>query len=186
MATGAIWGPADQDIASHFVANFNWQLPTPRGNSFLRQVVGGWQTTGIVTLLSGAPFTVTSAGDRSLTTVGSYADYVPGCDARSRSNPDPRLGWFNTACFEQAPIGTWGTVSRNSLRGPGTANVDWGMYKNFKITEELNLQFRSEFFNLFNHTNFGNPSATVTGTTFGQIWSAGAPRIIQFALRLSF
>jgi len=64
--------------------------------------------------------------------------------------------------------------------------VDWGLYKNFNITEALKLQFRSEFFNLFNHTNFGNPSATVTGTTFGQIWGAGDPRIIQFALRLSF
>jgi hypothetical protein len=64
--------------------------------------------------------------------------------------------------------------------------VDWGLYKNFKVTEALNLQFRSEFFNLFNHTNFGSPDSTVTSTSFGQIWSAGDPRIIQFALRLSF
>jgi hypothetical protein len=181
-----IWALADQDVAHHLVANFNWRLPSPSSNAFLRQTVGGWQTTGIVTLLGGQPFTVTSAGNVSLTTVGSYADLVPNCNTHTRSNSDPRLGWFNTACFKQAATGTWGTLGRNTLRGPGTANVDWGLYKNFNITEALKLQFRSEFFNLFNHTNFGNPSATVTGTTFGQIWGAGDPRIIQFALRLSF
>jgi hypothetical protein len=181
-----IWAVADQDVAHHLVANFNWYLPSPTGNSFLRHVGGGWQTTGIVTLLSGMPFTVRSSGDRSRTTVGSYADYLPGCNASSQVGSDPRLGWFNTACFDQAAIGTWGTVGRNTLRGPGLAVVDWGMYKNFKVTEAFNIQFRSEFFNLFNHTNFGRPSATVGSSDFGQIWSADAPRIVQFALRLSF
>jgi len=60
------------------------------------------------------------------------------------------------------------------------------MYKNFKVTERFNVQFRSEFFNLFNHTNFGGPSTRFGASDFGQIWSAGPPRIIQFALRLSF
>jgi len=108
-----------------------------------------------------------------------------GCNASSQVGSDPRLGWFNTACFDQAAIGTWGTVGRNTLRGPGLAVVDWGMYKNLKVTEAFNSQFRSEFFNLFNHTNFGGPSATGS-SDFGQIWSADAPRIVQFVLRLSF
>jgi hypothetical protein len=182
-----IWGVADQDVTHHFVGNFNWNLPSPRGNVFLRHVVGGWQTTGIVTLVSGQPFTVSSSGDRSRTTVGSYADYATAnCDASSHIGSDPRLGWFNTACFAQAAIGTWGTVGRNTLRAPGFSTVDWGMYKNFRLTEAFNLQFRSEFFNLFNHTNFGRPSATVGRSDFGQIWSAGDPRIVQFALRISF
>src|SRR2546426_153857 len=86
-----IWAVADQDVAHHLVANFNWYLPSPTGNSFLRHVVGGWQTTGIVTLLSGMPFTVGSSGDRSRTTVGSYADYVPGCNGSAHVGSDPRL-----------------------------------------------------------------------------------------------
>jgi hypothetical protein len=181
-----IWAVADQDVPHHLVANFNWNLPSPQGNAFLRQVVGGWQTTGIVTLLSGTPLTMMSTTGRSLTTVRPYADYVPGCDASSHVGNDPRLGWFNTACFQEAALGTWGTSSRNTLRGPGLAVVDWGMYKNFKVTEAFNIQFRSEFFNLFNHTNFGSPGTRVSNSDFGQIWSAGAPRILQFALRLSF
>jgi hypothetical protein len=181
-----IWAVADQDVAHHFVANFNWNLPTPTGNSFLRHVVGGWQTTGIVTLLTGTPFTIYASGDRSYTTVRPYADYLPGCDASAHVGSDPRLGWFNTACFQDTAIGTWGTTGRNNLRGPGLAVVDWGMFKNFKVTEAFNIQFRSEFFNLFNHTNFGAPSARFGASDFGQIWSAGAPRIVQFALRLSF
>ena len=182
-----IWAVGDQDVAQHLAANFNWSLPSPRGNGLLRQVIGGWQTTGIVTVLSGLPFTVTSSGDRSLTGTGSYADYTsPGCDASSHIGSDTRLGWFNTACFQEAAIGTWGNLGRNTLRGPGLSTIDWGMYKNFRVTEAINLQFRSEFFNLLNHTNFGNPSATVGNSDFGQIWSAHDPRIIQFALRLSF
>lgn len=94
--------------------------------------------------------------------------------------------WFNTACFQEAALGTWGTAKRNMLRGPGMADVDWGMYKNFKVTEKLNIQFRSEFFNLFNHTNFGSPGTRVPNSDFGQIWSSSDPRILQFALRLSF
>src|SRR2546423_612040 len=83
------------------------------------------QTTGIVTLLSGTPFTIYASGDRSRTTVRPYADYLPGCDASAHVGSDPRLGWFNTACFQDTAIGTWGTVGRNTLRGPGLAVVDW-------------------------------------------------------------
>jgi len=181
-----IWSVADQDATHHLAANFNWNLPSPHGNAFLRQVVGGWQSTGIVTLVSGTPLALYSATGQSLTSVRPYADYIPGCDASSHAGNDPRLMWFNTACFQESAIGTWGTAKRNMLRGPGMADVDWGMYKNFKVTEKLNIQFRSEFFNLFNHTNFGSPGTRVPNSDFGQIWSSSDPRILQFALRFSF
>jgi hypothetical protein len=150
-------------------------------------------------LESGQPFTVTSAGDPSRSAGGPvYADYIGGCDATARpAGVEPRLAWFNTKCFQNAAIGTFGNLGRNGLRGPGYSGLDSGVYRNFPVRESVNLQFRSEFFNILNHPNFaqpnaslGNPAAfgTITATA-GGLYGLGAssdPRVIQFALKLVF
>ncbi len=96
-------------------------------------------------------------------------------------------GYFNTAGFVTAGTG-WGNTGRNILRGPSQANFDFSAVKNFAIGERRNLQWRSEFFNIFNHPNFGNPSSSIsTVSTFGTINSTVAnPRVIQFALKFLF
>src|SRR5262249_26417526 len=94
--------------------------------------------------------------------------------------------WFNPAAFKVNALGTIGTGRRNQLRGPGQWNADYGMFKNFAFTDRVKLQFRGEFFNFFNHTRLGQPNASVTSSTFGQILSAADPRITQLSLKLIF
>jgi len=94
--------------------------------------------------------------------------------------------YFNPAVFMPNADGTFGNTGRNILRGPGFFNTDFGIVKDTKITERTSLQFRAEFFNFFNNVNFGQPDNSVADSTFGQIFSAGSPRILQFALKLIF
>jgi hypothetical protein len=96
--------------------------------------------------------------------------------------------YFNTAAFALPAPGTFGTSGRNIIFGPGLATVNFGVSKSFHIVERQSLQFRTEFFNLTNRVNLGNPNTTLGGpaSPFGKITSAGDPRVIQFALRYRF
>jgi hypothetical protein len=198
-----MYGPSDFDRTHRFVSNFVWQMPTPfKSQPAARYILGGWELTGIVTLQGGSPFTVSSGGSPSLAGSRSpnYADVLPDCDINARpSGKEPRLQWFNTTCFKNAATGTFGNLGRNRLRGPAFETLDLGLYRNFKINEGMNLQFRTEFFNALNHTNFGLPNAGLGSiATFGTILSTSGggglysegtsadPRIIQFALKFTF
>ena len=98
-----------------------------------------------------------------------------------------RLEWFNTAAFALPSIYTFGNEGRNNMTGPPTKNLDMIVYKDFRFAERLNLQLRAEFFNIFNHANFGQPSNNVQASNFGQITSTStAPRQIQFGMKFAF
>src|SRR5262249_32891565 len=108
---------------------------------------------------------------------------------------DPQSGaaqtidsWFNTGAFAQVPTGQIrvGNAPRGSVVGPGYFRWDASLFKNTKISERFNLQFRAEAFNVLNHTNFNNPNVTSTSSLFGEITSARDPRNIQLALKLIF
>jgi hypothetical protein len=86
----------------------------------------------------------------------------------------------------QLPAYTYGTLGRNAFRGPGATNVDLAIAKKFKIREQATLELRGDAFNVFNHTQFGNPDTTISDLTFGQISTTAAPRILQVALHLLF
>jgi hypothetical protein len=148
--------------------------------------VNDWQLNAITSLYSGLPFTVVSGTDRSRSGIGNdYADLV-GDPARPAGTNQLRE-YFNTAAFTQAAIGTFGTVGRNSLRGPAFFNVDASLFKSFIFTERFRLQFRAEAFNIENRANFSNPNSTVSaGVTFGTITAAADPRVLQFALKMFF
>lgn len=182
-------GLSDFDVTNRFVASYVWNMPTLQGRPLLlREGLGDWETTGIVTFQSGYPFTVVSGKDNSLSGDGiDHADLV-GNPHLSTSRPDGQLiqEYFNTAAFAQNALGTFGTAPRNLLRGPGYADFDLGLMKKFSVKERANVEFRAEFFNAFNHPNFGNPGGNLNSGSFGEITSAGSPRIIQLALRLSF
>ena len=96
--------------------------------------------------------------------------------------------YFNTAAFAQNPVGTFGTSRRNMMRGPGYANVDFGLFKDFRgLRQSHKLQFRMEAFNLFNRQNLGNPDANLSSPGFGRITNTvGDPRVIQLALKYVF
>ena len=104
-----------------------------------------------------------------------------------RSNQSQLAACFNTAAFAQNATGTFGTTGIGWLRGPGTWNIDIAAVKNFKITESKRVEFRSSFYNLFNHANLGNPDTTVLDSTFGKITSmSNSPRVIEFGLKFGF
>jgi hypothetical protein len=94
--------------------------------------------------------------------------------------------WFNTAAFATQATGTYGNLGRFSVYGPGAWNMDLAVSRIFSIRERFHLEVRSEAFNFFNHANWNNPTVSNTSGTFGQITSFSSPRIIQFALKLSY
>src|SRR5205823_1095102 len=94
--------------------------------------------------------------------------------------------WFNIAAFGPNTIGTFGNSGRNAMRGPGLVSFDLSLFKRLKIGERLVYELRGEFFNVMNHANFNNPTANLSNANFGRILSAGDPRVIQFAMKLTF
>jgi hypothetical protein len=95
--------------------------------------------------------------------------------------------WFNTSAYVVPQRYTYGNAGRNSLRGPNYTNVDASLFRNFTLYREISFQFRAEFFNLFNHTNFGNPDGTLEDSTYGEIRGQnGNSRQIQFAGKVTF
>ncbi len=195
-------GPCYFNATQNFRANGLWSLPF-RGN----RVVEGWQVTSIVTWNTGLPLTVADgidlAGFGYVPAGAPRPNYVPGCTVAVRKVNQ----WFNPACFTLQAPGTFGNVGRNTIVGPGLSQVDFAAIKDTRIRESLALQFRAEFFNLFNHPQFGQPNTslftagaagacTASGAgcanpnpTAGQITTLAtntAARQIQFALKLIF
>lgn len=139
----------------------------------------------------GFPFSVASGIDNSFNGLGGdRADQVAGHRLSSgRSRAETLLAWFDPKAFATNAAGTNGNTGRNALRGPGLLNLDLCLTKSFplpRLGEAHRVDFRAEFFNLMNHPNFSNPTATVNSPIFGRITGAGDPRILQFALKYSF
>ena len=183
------WGLSDYNRSHVFVMSGVWNLPTlstlPRP---VRTVAGGWELSGLLQLESGMPFNVFSGRDNSLTAVGRDRADVIG-DPKlptDRARKDMIAQFFNPAAFTANAPGSFGTSGRNALVGPGLVNVNTGVYKNFKVLERHEFQFRTEFFNLFNRPNFANPVSTLTSPAFGRIQSTMGARQIQFALKYAF
>jgi hypothetical protein len=177
--------------------SYSYDLPFGKGKRYLADhgwvssVFSGWQTFGIVTLQSGRPFTVALLPEIDNSGTGRS---VLGFGANDRPNlvGDPNLStrtadrWFNTGAFVFPAPGTFGNAGRNILRGPGFQNVNASLVKNTSLNERLNLQFRAEAFNLFNHPNLNLPDNFLGSPTFGRISSARDPRHIQFGVKLLF
>ena len=165
-----------------------WELPFQPESRFARMVVGGWNLNTIVSLQSGFPFTVGSGVDNARTgTGGQRADIIGNPSlGDDRSQGDRIDQYLNKNAFAPNALGTFGTLGRNTFRAPGFASVDFGLSKGFKLKERLTTTFRFEAFNAFNRTNLGAPNAGQNSVQFMRITSAGDPRILQLALRLTF
>ena len=191
-------GPSDFDHRQRFVVSYVWELPNlSTGSAVVRTLLHGWQWTGIGEHQTGRPFTVTSGRDNSQTGNGADRAQLTGTSWKSWPAPTSASGLTRQA-FAVNDVGTFGTVGKNSLYGPAYHSWDMGVFKNFRITEQVEVQFRAEFFNIFNQTNFdapvanaGNNTAIVTAGGFGSMTrtlpgDAGDPRIMQFGLKLVF
>lgn len=188
------YGRSDYDRRSVFNASVVYAIPffheAPRA---LGAVFSHWEASSIIGVSSGNPFMITTGYDASLTGVGYDRPNMIGNPHRSyTSRADELSKYFNTAAFVANSPGQYGDTGRNIMSGPGLANVNVSLVRTFPISERLGkLQFRSEFFNLFNHPNFGQPDGNLADKTFGVISSTGTagiadPRILQFALRYQF
>lgn len=190
-------GLSDFDIRHRFVANYVYQIPSLRHllSAMPHAIADGWQTTGILTLQTGQPLSVLTGADQSSTGLGTDRPDLVG---DPNSGPHTVSQWFNTSAFAlNAPL-TFGNAGRNIVQGPAFRNFDPALMKNTKILETANIEFRAEFFNIFNHPNFALPGNILTSPNFGAIFQtpdvaqnnvglgSGGPRLIQFGVKFTF
>jgi outer membrane receptor protein involved in Fe transport len=180
-------GPAAFDARHRFVVSYLWNLPSyDRGNEFTQKALSGWAFNGIVAYQTGLPFTILDPTDTACTGNTNGRANKVGNSGLSHRTVDE---WFNTAAFEPVPTcGGYGTSTRNNVRGPGLNNWDFAIVKNTRFGERFNVQFRTEFFNIWNHPSFENPISDITSPNFGQILSTrpDSEREIQMVLRFEF
>ena len=183
---------SDFDRRHRFVGSYLYNLPDAYhgGSGLAKGLVNSWSVSGIVTLQSGVPFSILGADSLFAFT---QSDLAPGrtvASAIKSSNVADRLNaYFDTTAFVPPTPDTadFGTLGRNIIRGPKQIDTDFSIMKLVPITESQKVEFRAEFFNLFNNVNFANPVNVVSSGNFGQIASTTTgPRVIQFALKYNF
>ena len=201
----ADWGPCVSDTRYNFNLTGVAQSAFNTSHAFLNHVINNWSLAPLIHASSGQPLLITSGKDNSLTGLGNdrpdqmltnTSAINPTCSSSAIC-----VQFINPAAFIQNPIGTYGNVGRNALRGPGNFSFDLALSRNFRLTERLTLQARGEAFNILNHTNFvgafapagqeagasyGTLSTNLSASNFGQVTGAYDPRILQFAMKLVF
>jgi hypothetical protein len=182
------------------IINYVLDLPFGHGKRFASdatgvkdKVIAGWGIDGVTTLGRGFPLKITDGHSLLISSLGAGVgtmrpDVVQGCD---KTGPRTTTEWFNTACFTDPAPYTFGNEPRadQTLRQDGVINFDFAIFKRtyFGPDNKLNLEFRSEFFNIFNRSQFGAPNTTLGSSTFGQVSAIlNNPRLVQFGLKFSF
>jgi len=190
------------DLNKVFKINGNYEIPHLRVHSFGDKLLNGWELTAIVAWQTGFPYTIFSGVDDSTSAIGEDR-----ADSVAVSGPPPPRSlqeWFNVNAYTENAVGTFGDIGKNSLRGPRFSNTDLALVKKTSVGERVTVTFRAEFFNAFNHPNFGTPGNNVAagpppGGGFGVIsgtagyqsynsttYGMAQPRIMQFGLKVSF
>jgi len=197
------YGNSDYDIRHSFSMFLSYVPPQPHRYQVL---LGGWQLNTLLSFFTGTPFSVLSGDDSSAT--GEFADRAevisnPFANVPASNRATSTYYWFNPAAFASPTAGTYSNQGRNSFYGPSTHQIDFSVFKNFKIRERFTIQFRAEIFNIFNFVNYGNSSQglmgnNLQGSNLGQIGGTydvgfgapgigpGAPRNTQLAVKVLF
>ena len=196
------------DSPQNFVASYAYTLPIDKLDG-PKKLTNGWQISGITRFATGLPVTILETDDRSLLGTGFGGPITLPVDTPNLLSPiqtmnprnNPNHYFFTASSFGPDVLGQEGNANRRFFHGPGINNWDFAVTKNTQLTERLNLQFRAELFNIFNHAQFITPSGLVsynctnvleTSTcsqsagNFGQVTAAAAPRIGQLSLKLNF
>lgn len=194
------------DSTHNFVASYAYTLPFDKLNG-PKKLTNGWQISGITRFATGLPVTILETDDRSLLGTAFGGPITLPVDTPNLVSPvqflNPRKtgAFFSTSAFAPVALGQEGTSNRRFFHGPGINNWDFALLKNTQLSERVNLQFRAELFNIFNHAQFMTPSGllsfscplitstsgcTQTVSSAGQITGAQAPRIGQLSLKLNF
>jgi hypothetical protein len=185
------------DARHRFVLSYQYSLPFwKHPENWYQKVLGDWQVSGITTFQTGTPFTVYDSTDVSFQggapEISGFSSSRPNLIGDPNSGPRNTANWFNRDAFDRlfpvnnGPTQFFGNEGRNVVEGPGLNVWDFSALKNFKVTESKTLQFRAEFFNVFNHANYGLPNNDIGSPNFGVIQSALNPRLIQLALKFLF
>jgi hypothetical protein len=182
-------GSSPLQLRNSFTASVLYALPFGTGHRFLNhsgrvldEVVGGWQANSIITSHGGFPMAFTQATNTSGSGVTNRPDFVSGCSLYAGAKTVSH--WFNTSCFATPTSQQLGNSPRTLGSGPQRTNLDFSMYKKFRTFKEQNLEFRGEFFNILNHSQFGLPDQGYGDATFGQIsTTVMSNRQVQFALK---
>jgi hypothetical protein len=194
------WSLSQINLNQSFTASFIYDLPFGRGRMFggdwnraANTVLGDWQVTLIERILSGFPVPLIDSSNQSGTTFNTGGDdynynrpnRVAGCDPYAANHS--QFKWINSACFVAPPAGQLGNAARVPVVGPDFVNSDFSVIKQFPLPREMGLNFRAEFFNLFNHPEYGPPINDINEPGFGSVNSTvNNPRLVQLALKLSF
>jgi len=180
----------NDDIPRSLVVSYVYELPVGKGKKLapasraVNTVIGGWQIAGISTFKSGFPLSILALTNNTQSLGGNQRPNLVGNPQLDHSTPDR---WFNVGAFAQPAPFTFGNVPRTmpNLPAHGTNNFDFSLQKYWGLwSEQPKLQFRSEFFNLFNRTSFYNPASGFGDPAFGQVFQAFPARSIQFGLKL--
>ncbi|MBV8829004.1 MAG: carboxypeptidase regulatory-like domain-containing protein [Acidobacteriaceae bacterium] len=196
------WGLSQINLNHNFTASVIYQLPFGKGRKFgsnwngvTNAVLGGWEVTVIEKATSGFPIFVIDSNNTSgagLTNANASSYIRPNQTCNPVLSHPALSEWFNVSCFSQPAPGELGNANRTPLSGPDFVNTDFSVMKHFPIRERMRLDFRSEFFNLFNHAQFGAPGGNGSGADFNSStfavvnYTVNNPRVIQFGLKLAF
>ncbi len=189
---GGTYSLSQFDARHRFVLSYVWQLPIPKYSGAKGAIASGWDLSGIFTYQTGFPVRITSSSDNELMYSAFFEypgepDQVAPFKSSKTVNSDG-VFYFNSGAFsEDNTFGRIGNARRTYCCGPPINNFDFALHKVFSLTENRRFEFRTEIFNLLNHTQFDNPDGNITdGSDFGRILRAKAPRQIQFALKFYF
>lgn len=184
----AEWGRSGNDRTHVLTLSYVWTLPFFKNSQGLvKGALGGWEVSGISTFWTGNPVTPRLSDD--IAGIGGGTRQRPDCVGdpnRIRRDPRSALPIFDTSAFAIPALGTFGNCGRSVLPTPGANNWDMSFFKSFTLHENVSLQFRSEFFNIFNHAQFSDYGWGVQSDSFGIADTARDPRIVQFGLKLIF
>lgn len=200
-------GPSDYDRKHRFVYSFVYDFPKVNSDSSAtRAILNNWEIAGILTLQTGLPFSIIDNPNNNIIQRANFNPAFSGSIYTTGDITDRINGYFNTSAFVISrpivagtqvgvvnnpafdPANPFGNTPRNAFRGPGQKNLDFSVVKFIPFTERVRGEFRTEFFNLFNWTNFANPNSNIANlATFGRITQTSTgPRVIQFAFKLNF
>jgi len=188
------WGPSQVDVRNIGVVSFVYDLPFFRNtsNRFAKSVIGGWELAGLWTAQSGLPLQISLGGNEGSngTANGTNRPNYSGSVSypNQQTNTPGVIQWFSTSGFSEPAAGSWGTLTKGAIRGPGRDNWNISLFKSFLLSEAHNSRFelRMESFNTFNHTQWNGINTTFNGGNFGAVNSAWDPRELQFAAKLIF
>ena len=176
------------DLTHDFVASYSYDMPLTHSSSGLvYDLLGGWQISGITRFATGLPVPLAQSGDLALCGDGCG---TPNYNGQRLNYYNPRKSanhqYLSTSQFYSEVLGSIGNAGREFFHGPGFNQTDAALHKITKVTEGTSIEFRAEFFNVFNHAQFLNPVGDFASGAFGQVQAARDPRIGQLALKFAF